>query len=196
MVQQWLSRDTRRWFQNTWALRTGTHLLQCKWKAAMARPEDSESDFDYSKDKSVIVMDCRASVTITGSLLNCEDVELKITDWDCQRRWKHYGIAYMQKDAFCEKQIGRSCLNHYVCDLRERISTRSTWRKIAEQSKDLSDSGWRSRHQWPIPIGWKLRTAIQGFNSIHKWAHRSLLFANRKDGLDTIGANDRLWSMA
>ena len=45
----------------------------------MARQEDSESDHDYSKDKSVIVMDCGASVTITGSLLNCEDVELKIT---------------------------------------------------------------------------------------------------------------------
>ena len=48
-------------------------------RAAMARHEDSESNYDYSKDKSVIVMDCGASVTITGSLLNCEDVELKIT---------------------------------------------------------------------------------------------------------------------
>ena len=33
-------------------------------RAAMARQEDSESEYDYSKDKSVIVMDCGSSVTI------------------------------------------------------------------------------------------------------------------------------------
>ena len=45
---------------------------------AMARQDESESEYDYSKDKLVIVLDCGASVTITASLLNCEDVEVKI----------------------------------------------------------------------------------------------------------------------
>jgi hypothetical protein len=34
---------------------------------------------DYSTDKSVIVLDCCASTTVTGSLLNCTDVEVKKT---------------------------------------------------------------------------------------------------------------------
>ena len=49
-------------------------------RAAMARQEDEQSNLvDYSKDKSVIVLDCGASTTVTGSLLNCTDVEVKNT---------------------------------------------------------------------------------------------------------------------
>ena len=46
----------------------------------MARQEDEQPKLvDYSKDKSVIVLDCGASTTVTGSLLNCTDVEVKNT---------------------------------------------------------------------------------------------------------------------
>ena len=41
-------------------------------RAAMANPSDVQSN--YSTDKSVIVMDCGASTTITGSLVNCTDI--------------------------------------------------------------------------------------------------------------------------
>ncbi len=42
-------------------------------RAAMARSIDSQSE--ESTDESLGVMDCGASITITGSLLNCVDVE-------------------------------------------------------------------------------------------------------------------------
>ena len=42
-------------------------------RAAMARSIESESE--ESTDESLGVMDCGASITITGSLLNCVDVE-------------------------------------------------------------------------------------------------------------------------
>ena len=42
-------------------------------RAAMARSIDSQSE--KSTDESLGVMDCGASITITGSLLNCVDVE-------------------------------------------------------------------------------------------------------------------------
>ncbi len=45
---------------------------------AMAKPTDVQS-IDYSRDKSVVVMDCRASITMTGSLLNCVEIVEKIT---------------------------------------------------------------------------------------------------------------------
>jgi hypothetical protein len=54
-------------------------VVQRNVRAAMAWQEDSQPEYDYLKDKSVFVMDCGASVTITGSLLNFEDVEVKIT---------------------------------------------------------------------------------------------------------------------
>ena len=47
-------------------------------RAAMANPSDV-AQTDYGKDKSVIVMDCGASTTMTGSLLNCADIVEKIT---------------------------------------------------------------------------------------------------------------------
>ena len=40
--------------------------------AAMENPSDVQSN--HSTDKSVIVMDCGASTTITGSLVNCTDI--------------------------------------------------------------------------------------------------------------------------
>ena len=46
-------------------------------RAAMANPSDVLSN--YSTDKSVIVMDCGASTTITGSLINCADIAEKET---------------------------------------------------------------------------------------------------------------------
>jgi hypothetical protein len=47
-------------------------------RAAMANPSDV-AQTDYGKDKSVIVVDCGASTTMTGSLLNCSDIEERIT---------------------------------------------------------------------------------------------------------------------
>jgi hypothetical protein len=50
-------------------------------RAAMANLVDV-AQTDYAKDKSVILMDCRASTIMTGSLLkilNCADIEEKIT---------------------------------------------------------------------------------------------------------------------
>ena len=49
-----------------------------KARAAMANPSDVAQS-DYGQDKSVIVMDCGASTTVTGSLLNCTDIVEKIT---------------------------------------------------------------------------------------------------------------------
>jgi hypothetical protein len=37
--------------------------------------QSSKSQSDESTDKSLRVMDCRASITFTGSLLNCVDVK-------------------------------------------------------------------------------------------------------------------------
>jgi hypothetical protein len=97
-------------------------------------------------------MDCRASVTITGSLLNCEDVDVKITKIEAAKEAESissFGITCMQEDAFCErgeKPIGRICLNHYIRNLRERISAISTRWQVVEQRNGSSDSGWRSRH--------------------------------------------------
>jgi hypothetical protein len=53
-----------------------------KARAATARQADKQPELvDYSKDKSVIVLDCGASTTVTGSLVNCQctDVEVKTT---------------------------------------------------------------------------------------------------------------------
>ncbi len=44
-------------------------------RVAMARSIVSESQSEESTDKSLRVMDCGASVTFTGPLLNCIDVE-------------------------------------------------------------------------------------------------------------------------
>ena len=46
-------------------------------RAAMARL--SKQSTQVIKDKSVIVMDCGASQTITNSLINCKEVKEKVT---------------------------------------------------------------------------------------------------------------------
>ena len=43
-------------------------------RAAMARPSNAGPAVTQLKDKSVIVMDCVASRTVTGSLLNTREV--------------------------------------------------------------------------------------------------------------------------
>ena len=43
-------------------------------RAAMARPSDAGPVVTQIKDKSVVVMDCGASRTVTGSLLNTREV--------------------------------------------------------------------------------------------------------------------------
>ena len=48
-------------------------------RAAMARPSETDPTVIQVKDKSVIVMDCDASSSVTGSLLNTRDVTVKIT---------------------------------------------------------------------------------------------------------------------
>ncbi len=56
-------------------------LIYCNQTAqtGMVKSNDERSTTDYSYDKSVIVMDCRASTTMTGSLLKCADIVEKIT---------------------------------------------------------------------------------------------------------------------
>ncbi len=48
-------------------------------RAAMARPTRAETGPLIIKDKSVIVTDCCASSTLTGSLINTTDVGERIT---------------------------------------------------------------------------------------------------------------------
>ena len=70
-------------------------------RAAMARPSDTGQIVTQLKDKSVIVMDCGASRTVTGSLLNSEhkgshQVDYKYRD----SRWKGEleGNSYLLED--------------------------------------------------------------------------------------------------
>ena len=49
-------------------------------RAAMARPSETGPTVTQLKDKSVIVMDCGASRTMTGSLLNIRDVNEQKTN--------------------------------------------------------------------------------------------------------------------
>ena len=49
-------------------------------RAAMARPSEMGPTVTQLKDKSVVVMDCGASRTVTGSLLNTRDVAEKNTN--------------------------------------------------------------------------------------------------------------------
>ena len=49
-------------------------------RAAMARPSNTSPMVTQLKDKSVIVMDCGASRTVTGSLLNTREVTEKTTN--------------------------------------------------------------------------------------------------------------------
>jgi hypothetical protein len=49
--------------------------IDCTASARAAMARSSESQSDESTDKSLGVMDCGASISITGSLLNCVDVK-------------------------------------------------------------------------------------------------------------------------
>ncbi len=49
--------------------------IYCTASARAAIARSSESQSDQSTDKSLEIMDCGASIPITGSLLNCVDVK-------------------------------------------------------------------------------------------------------------------------
>jgi hypothetical protein len=110
-------------------------------RAAMAKPNDVQSTTDYSNDKSVIVMDCGASTTMTGSLLNCADIVEKITTIETAKDGEGMITTFMQENIFCEEQGWRDGFHHYTCDLRERTSTRSTQRKSSQWLKNTNRSG-------------------------------------------------------
>ena len=45
----------------------------------MARPVSEDESVKVIKDKSVTIVDCGASSTLTGSLINATDIEEKVT---------------------------------------------------------------------------------------------------------------------
>jgi hypothetical protein len=74
-------------------------------RAAMARSIESQSE--ESTDKSLGVMDCRASITITGSLLNCVDVEEHKTIIDTAKEGESIMATYVfRKTFFVKNRIG------------------------------------------------------------------------------------------
>ena len=81
-------------------------------------------------DKSVLVMDCRASQTITRSLLNCSDVrELQTRIVTADGKESMTSTHACLKTDFL-KQNRRSSDNGRPIPLRERITSRSSWRKV------------------------------------------------------------------
>jgi hypothetical protein len=111
----------------------------------MARQEDSESEYDYSKDTSAIVMDCGASVTITGSLLNCDDVEVKITKIETAKEAECSVVLHTcRKTHFVRNRLGQvvsitASAIYVKGPLQDLLG--ACWRKFAEQKEDSSDSG-------------------------------------------------------
>ena len=59
--------------------RRSTELLrEGRARAAMARPVSEDDSVKVIKDKSVAIVDCGASSTLTGSLINASDIEEKV----------------------------------------------------------------------------------------------------------------------
>ena len=54
-------------------------LKEARARAAMARPVSEDESVKVIKDKSVAIVDCGASSTLTGSLINATDIEEKVT---------------------------------------------------------------------------------------------------------------------
>ena len=54
-------------------------LKEARARAAMARPVSEDESVKVIKDKSVPIVDCGASSTLTGSLINATDIEEKVT---------------------------------------------------------------------------------------------------------------------
>ena len=84
-------------------------LKEARARAAMARPVSEDESVKVIKDKSVAIVDCGASSTLTGSLinLNATDIEEKVTiietaDGEERMRSSHKCI----KDIFCSKSHG------------------------------------------------------------------------------------------
>lgn len=74
-------------------------------RAAMANPSDVQSN--YSTDKSVIVMDCGASTTITGSLINCSDIVEKETMVDTAKEGEGMTATHScNKTYFVRNRVG------------------------------------------------------------------------------------------
>jgi hypothetical protein len=65
-------------------------------KAAMARPSDQSTK--VIREKSVSVMDCGASQTITSSLINCKDMMEKVTIIETAN-----GVESMKSKHVCNK---------------------------------------------------------------------------------------------
>ena len=117
-------------------------------KAAMAR--QSEQSTKVIREKSVAVMDCGASQTITGSLINCKDVMEKVTIIETAN-----GEENMVSTHVCTKTnfVRGFDYNHRNSIVREGIATRPTWRKICEPRKYPSNIGLRSRYLRVISFG-------------------------------------------
>ena len=102
-----------------------------KARAAMANPSDVAQS-DYGQDKSVIVMDCGASTTVTGSLLNCTDIVEKITTVETAKDGEGMTATHSCiKTYFVRNRVGEM-VTIYTCNLCERTPTRSTQRKISQ----------------------------------------------------------------
>jgi hypothetical protein len=68
----------------------------------MAKQNDEQSTTNYSSDKSVIVMDCTASTTMTSSLINWVDIVERISTVETAKN--DDSNAFMQENIFCEEQ--------------------------------------------------------------------------------------------
>jgi hypothetical protein len=74
-------------------------------RAAMARSIESQSE--ESTDESLGVMDCGVSITITGSLLNCVDVEERKTIIETGKEGESIMATYVcRKTYFVKNRVG------------------------------------------------------------------------------------------
>ncbi len=142
----------------------------CTASARAAMAQSSESQSDESIDKSLGVMDCGASITITRSLLNWVNVkEHKNKNWDSKERRIHSGYTCVPQDLFWEEPGWCYGFHHSIGNIRQRICPRLNSWKITQSGEDLKNPGWGSGWQWTIPIEWgaRERGKVPRFDFIH-----------------------------
>ncbi len=96
----------------------------------MARSIESQSE--ESTDESLGVMDCGASITITGSLLNCVDVDEHKTIIETAKEGESIMATHVWRrvpqDIFCEKSGWGYGIHNNFCKMRQRIRPRfNSW---------------------------------------------------------------------
>ena len=95
-------------------------------RAAMARSIDSQSE--ESTDESLGVLDCGASITITGSLLNCVDVEEHKTIIETAKEGESIMATHVSQDIFCEESGWGYGIHNNLCNICQRIRPRfNSW---------------------------------------------------------------------